>query len=60
VLRNGNQIGTITFSTGSLVGIYSATTAITINVGDIVQVKGPTTANAAMTNVMVSLYGILN
>jgi hypothetical protein len=60
ILRNGNSIGSITFSANSIVGVYSATAAVTINVGDIIHVKGPDIANASLTNIMVSLYGILN
>jgi hypothetical protein len=39
---------------------HEATAAVTINVGDIIHVKGPDIANASLTNIMVSLYGILN
>ena len=60
ITRNDNSLGKITFASGSIVGVFSSSSAVTLSVGDVLLIKGPSVANAAITNLMFCLYGTLN
>lgn len=57
ILKNGVQVGTITFAIGAKSGTFSTSSAITFNVGDQLVVTAPSTVDATLSDISISLYG---
>ncbi|NML88764.1 hypothetical protein HHL26_06745 [Sphingobium sp. TB-6] len=60
VQKNGSSIGTITISTGGVFTFVTVGgTAKSVAEGDVIKVVGPASADAAITNVAITIVGIV-
>lgn len=59
VRRNGAVFGTITFGAGSNSGVFAAASATTFNVGDVMTVSAPATADATFNDAQMTFVATL-
>lgn len=51
------NVGTVTFNPGSAFGVFASSDPITFNQGDIMRIRAPTTADATLADVYLSIVG---
>jgi hypothetical protein len=56
----GSNIGTITFAANSNLGFFSASSATNVSPGQVLTILGPTTADARLGNLSITLVGVAN
>lgn len=57
ITRNGTSIGSINFAASATTGTFTFSSAVTTAAGDIIQVTGPSTADATLADVSITLVG---
>lgn len=55
--QNGTSIGTATFAAAGTSATFSFTSSITFAAGDVIEVDGPSTADATLANINIDLAG---
>lgn len=55
--KNGTQVGTISFAAGALTATFTAASAISVAVGDRLQIIAPSTQDAALSGLAFTFAG---
>lgn len=57
IMKNGINIGTITFSSGTTTGVFSTVSATSFIAGDTLEIKSQSTSDATFSDISISLLG---
>lgn len=57
ILKNGVQIGTLTFAASATSGVFTAASAVTFNIGDQLAATMPATQDATLADLTISIAG---
>lgn len=56
-LKNGSQFGSVNFAASGTVGTFTLATATSFAIGDILEIDGPSVADATLANIGITLVG---
>lgn len=57
IRKNGINVGTITFATGTTLGVFSAVSVTSFIAGDTLEIKSQTNPDATLSDISISLLG---
>lgn len=57
ILKNGINVGTLSFAAGSIYGVFSSTVACSVIAGDTLEFKSQLESDPTFSDVSISLYG---
>jgi hypothetical protein len=57
ISQNGTSVGSITFSSGGTTGTFSTTAAVSLSIGDFLEITAPGTADATAAGLSLTLLG---
>lgn len=57
ILKNGAQVGTITFNAGATSAVFAMASAVTYNAGDQFAIRCPASQDATLSDIVIGIYG---